>query len=289
MSNAPKGIGVYCRVLTEKTHDKPETFAKKLKDAGIAYAAFMACWQDKQGPGKSFRQFAGGSAATTQKYIDACHKVGIKAWLWGFPWIGHEVEYMDAMVAYAKALTAGSVTGFIHDPEVSYRDKNAKAAPAASKGQGEAGHDFKPEADGSRIELCARKLMVLDHAAVAELKLQPTGVTSYGMADWHALPWRIFADEGRTWGSPQLYTVTAAQVDQGLASWDKYKFGSLVPSVPGYGENSGPKLDEHLGKFVDGGDEPTIDGFIVWSYQQINGVEWTILKRWGDMLARRAC
>jgi len=289
MSNAPKGIGVYCRQLTEKSHDKPEVFAKKLKDNGITYAAFLACWQDKQGPNKSFRQFAGGSAVTTQRYIDACLKAGIKVWLWGFPWIGHEAEYMDAMVTFARAMPKDSIQGFIHDPEVSYRDKNAKAAPAGSKGQGEAGFDFKPEADLSRIETCAKKLMELDRKACADLKLQPSGITSYGMADWHALPWDILADGGRTWGSPQLYTVTAAQVDAGLRSWDKHHFGGLVPSVPGYGENSGPKLDEHLAKFVDGGDEPTIDGFLVWSYQQVNGVEWAILKKWAGMLAAKAC
>lgn len=288
MSKAPTGIGTYARQLSEKTHGTPAEFAKNHKDNGFTFAAFMACWQDMQGEGGKFRQFGGGSLGTTTKYVEACLKADVKIWLWGFPWIGHEEAYMDAMVSMAKLLPESAIEGFLHDPEVSYRDKNAKLGSEESRGQGEATEGFVAVANASEIEVRAKKLMALDREAVAELKLRPSGITSYGMSDWHALPWEIFADGGRTWGSPQLYTVTPKQVDMGLKSWAKYKFDGLVPSIPAYGKNSGANLDAHLSNFVNG-TAPPIDGFIVWSYPQIDGVEWGILKKWAAMLKTGVC
>jgi hypothetical protein len=130
--------------------------------------------------------------------------------------------------------------------------------------------------------------MELDRQAVAELSLAPTGITSYGMMKWHALPWKIFADGGRTWGSPQLYTVTPTQVAQGMTSWKKAGFDGLSPSIPAFGENSGENLYSYLSTFVTK-DTPDIDGFWVWSYQQIDVAERTALKRWAEMLRTGRC
>lgn len=287
MSKAPPGIGTYARQLSEKTHGTPAQFAKNHKDNGLSYTALLGCWQDKQGEGGTFRQFAGGPVDRMRRYADACIAEGVKVWLWGFPWLGHEAAYMDAMGDMLRALGPRTVTGVIHDPEVSYRDKS-NTPPAGSAGQGEAAEGLKAEGTAAQALAGAKKLMELDRKLVTEFGLAPTGITSYGMAKWHALPWAAFADGGRTWGSPQLYTVTPKQVDQGLASWAKEGFAGLAPSIPSYGENSGAKLDGHLGNFVNG-TEPTIDGFVVWSYPQIDGLEWATLKRWSEMLKTKSC
>lgn len=282
----PKGIGVYCRSLTPTTHGTPAQLARRLSSTGCTFVAFLACWQDRSGPGKTIRQVV-PPRDTLRAYADACKLAGVDVWLWGFPWIGRESDYMQAMTSAAASISGG-VRGFIHDPEVSYRDKSAPRAPLASRGQGEA-VDAAPEADGSRTARCAQTLLELDAQARASLRLDPSGITSYGMADWHSLPWRQLAGDGGLWGSPQLYTVTPAQVDAGLASWRDRGFRRLLPSVPTYGPNSGAKLDAHLARFVDGGGEPTIDGFLVWSYQQTGREEWATLERWAEMLERRAC
>lgn len=288
MSNAPQGIGVFCRMLTTKTHGTPAQLAKKLKDNGLSYAAFLACWQDRQGPNKTDREFQGGTDAVTKQYVDACKAAGIDAWLWGFPRLRHEDAYMARMAKVHAAMTPGSITGLIHDVEVSYRDKNAKIANKASRGQGEA-IDDEPEGDASAATKGAIRLMELDRAYVKAHGLRPSGMSSYGMENFHPMPWDVLADGGRIWGSPQLYTVTPKQVDIGLSGWDSHHYGGLVPAIPGYGPNSAAALDEYLGCFVDSGNEPTIDGFIVWSYQQISGVEWATLKKWAQMLRDRAC
>lgn len=283
MNAPPTGIGFYARTLSVPTHGTPAQMAKRLKDCGASWVAFLGCWQDKSGPGRTFKQRV-PKLDETARYVEACKGAGIDCWVWGFPWIGHERDYMEAMRRVAAKVGA---RGLLHDPEVSYRD-SSKPPPKGSAGQGEA-----VDASGLAVQATyaarqAQALIELDRELVADLRLAPSGITSYGMADFHALPWRQLA-EGGAWGSPQLYTVGPDLVDRGLASWRKRGFATIIPSVPTYGENSGAKLDAHLARFVDGGGEPTIDGFVIWSIPQTSGVEWPILKRWGEMLRAKSC
>lgn len=281
MTTHPTGIGVYARTLSTATHGTPEQMAKRLQDHGVSWVAFLACWQDKSGPGKSFAQRV-PRRDVVRRYIDACARAGIDVWLWGFPWVGREELYIEAMRSYSGA----PVRGWLHDPEVSYRDRD-KRPPPGSRGQGEA-VDAESDATASYAARRAQLLIELDAAARAELRLAPSGITSYGMAQWHALPWSQLA-AGGAWGSPQLYTVSPDQVDAGLHAWSDRGFATLLPSIPTYGPKSGAALDAHLAAFVDDGDEPTIDGFAVWSYQQTGASEWRTLARWAEMLRAKAC
>ncbi len=281
-STAPAGIGFYARALAEQTHGTPEQLAAKVLLHGGSFVAFMGCWQDRKDGGPRLLPI---SAERTAKYARAAHAAGLEVWLWGFPWVNRERQYADEMSKMVRAC-GGVVRGLIHDPEVSYKDRRAKAAPASSRGQGEA-VTAGPEAGAATVRRGAQELMRLDRELVTAHGLATSGVTSYGMADWHALPWDVFASTG-CWGSPQLYTVSPAQVDQGLRSWRAAGFHELLPSVPAYGDNSGRALDAHLARFVDG-DEPDIRGFVVWSYQQVGGVEWSTFDRWATQLRTRQC
>lgn len=274
--NAPKGIGFYARTLSTSTHGTPKAFAQKLRACGASWVALMAVWQDKRGHRPA-------STSSTVAYASACRDAGIEVWLWGFPRLGLEAKYMETMHAMAKATSA---RGLLHDVEVSYRDARAKAPPPGSRGQGEA-IDDEPEGDASRTSLGVRALLGLDLAVRTELGLATSGVSSYGMADWHSLPWADLAARG-AWGSPQLYTVTPRQVDQGLTSWRERGFATLLPSVPTYGPNSEGQLDAHLSRFVDG-DEPEIDGFAFWSFQQTSAREFRTIAKWAEMLRSRTC
>ncbi len=281
----PSGLGVYCRTLTTASHGTPKQLATKLKENNFSFVCFMACWQDKQGPGKSFRQLP-TNLAVLRQYVVACQAAGLEIYLWGFPWIGHEDAYDQAMREATTACGPGVVKGWLHDPEVSFRDKNAKAAPKSSRGQGEA-VDAAPEGDATKVQASAAKLVAQWKKAEGELGLCASGVTSYGMATFHPLPWDTFSGEGAFWGSPQLYTVGATQVDEGIESWRSHGFDVLLPSVPAYGENSAGKLDGHLNRFVDGNEN--ISGFVVWSYPQISPFEFGVFKRWGAMLKAKQC
>lgn len=276
----PTGIGFYARTLSESTHGTPKAMAKRLVDHGATWVAFLACWQDRSGPGKAFVQRE-PRRAVHDRYVEACAAAGLEVWLWGFPWLGHEDAYLDAMRRHVTP----AIRGLLHDPEVSYRDKR-KSPPKGSRGQADVleGDDDSTE---TRVVERARALIRGDAALVDDLGLRPSGITSYGVAQFHALPWAELS-AGGAWGSPQLYSIGDALVDSGLAGWKARGFSTLLPSIPTYGPNSGAQLDSHLARFVREG-RPTIDGFAVWSYQQTGGTEWRTLARWAEMLRVRAC
>ncbi len=286
MLSAPKGLGVYARQLSVSSYGTPEALAKRLVGYGFSYIAFMACWQDKQGERKTFRQLD-PDLVKLKEYVEACASAGLEIYLWGFPWIGHETEYVDAMTRVTKALN-GRVRGWIHDPEVSYCAKGAKSSLA--KGQGEANADYKPTETEARVKQAAALLVSLEATARAGLKITDVGYTSYGMASWHPLAWSEFGGHG--WGSPQLYSVSAELVGQGLNSWRNAGWDHLIPSVPLYGTNSGTKLDEYLSFFLEHkppvGHKP-INGFIFWSLNQLGANERTTLQRFAEMLKKQQC
>lgn len=279
--STPSGIGVYARQLSRATHGTPDEMARKLADNHVSFVAFLACWQDVDG-GKPRQQVPDPFALAS--YANACHRAGIKVWLWGFPWLGRETQFVDVMHSATRTL-GGIVEGWIFDPEVSYRDAHARTPPSQSRGQGEASTAYVATASASAAASGARRLMSLEAASRADLNLSTCGISSYGMSQWHALPWHELS--GGTWGSPQLYSVTPEQVDAGIADWRKNGFGTLLPSVPAYGPNSGRMLDTYLGSFVDGNEN--VDGFLVWSFQQLDDLEWRTLAKWSDQLIRRAC
>lgn len=276
----PTGIGFYARTLSEATHGTPKAMAARLRDHGARWVAFLACWQDRSGPGKTFAERT-PRRDVHDRYVAACREAGLDVWLWGFPWIGHEDAYVDALERHMTP----AIRGLLHDPEVSYRDKS-KAPPKGSRGQADV---VEGDADSttSRAAAGARRLIELDRKLVLERGLAPSGITSYGVAQFHAMPWAELA-AGGAWGSPQLYSVGDELVESGLEGWMARGFSTLLPSVPTYGPNSGAKLDAHLARFVREG-RPTIDGFAVWSYQQTGGSEWKTLARWAEMLAAKAC
>lgn len=277
----PNGIGVYCRTLSKASHGTPEQLATRLASSGCSWVAFMACWQDRQGGAP--RELR-APAKTLRAYAEACRARGLSIWLWGFPGCGREASYVEALAEASTALGPGVVAGWLHDVEVSYRDAK-KPPPKGSAGQGEA----VAGSVGSSVtaaRLGALRLLELELAARTRLGVAGVGVSSYGMAQWHALPWDVLARIGG-FGSPQLYTVTPRQVDAGIDAWRAQGFESIIPSVPAYGPNSAANLDEYLGCFVDG--HENVSGFAFWSYQQLAGVEWKTIAKWAEQLRARAC
>lgn len=282
--NAPKGIGVYARWLQASTHDTPEQMARTLSAAGVSWVAFLACWQERTQRGGPVNTRGPRDLTELRRYAAACQAVGIDVWVWGFPWIGYEAQYFETIRKVIADVPG--VLGVVHDPEVSYK-ATGKQAPRGSRGQAEA-LDAVPEAEQSVTERRARVIVSLDAQMVADLGLRRSGITSYGMATWHRVPWAAFASGG-AWGSPQLYSVDDAQVDQGLSAWREKGYPELVPSVPLFGPNGGRKLDAHLSKFVNDGGEPEIKGFVFWSYQQANALEWKTIRRWAEYLKGKSC
>lgn len=252
MSDQLHGMGVFMQAL-KPMKETPLKAAKRAAENGVSSVALFAVMQERTGL-KTI-----DTIDTMKRYADAFKEMGIEVWIWGFPYAGREAEFVGAMKAFSDAL---GPSGWILDPEVSYKWKTPAQAPA------------KREA--------ASKLASLTFDALTEA----TGLvmTSYGMIDFHTnFPW---ADLAVGQGCPQLYlpdivnSKKAAQlVNEGIESWAKlYQRAQLIPAVPAFGENSGARMHDFLSYFVDEG-EP-IDGMLVWSWPQIAPDEWRIIKRW---------
>jgi hypothetical protein len=168
---------------------------------------------------------------------------------------------------------SGNVLGIILDPELGYKWKGA----GTRAGQKEADPSAPPPT-GTEAERRASAAKLVRGTLDLLTEKHDLGVTSYGMSDYHRnFPWAEFT---AGWGSPQLYDVTADQVDHGIASWRTMGWTHMVPSIPAFGPKSEQNLDDFLECFVDGGED--IAGMIVWSWMSISRGEWRTLARWAE-------
>jgi hypothetical protein len=282
----PEGIGIYIRGLNKKKQGTPKAAAKKAKDHGVSFVAIMACWQDEKNGKPRQLNSNGKDPALIQQYADAFLDAGIQPWLWGFPAAGREEQYIDRF-AHVTEVCDNTIAGWIHDPELFYKWKRKSKAKAdkTMRGQPEyTGKIVEPKGSPAYIKAGAHKLVRLSIDGINES--MGLAITSYGMAPGHKnFPWNAFGGVG--FGSPQLYSVGPKDIDRGIRAWRNHGWNTIIPSVPAFGKNSGAKMHDHLSNFVDG--EENINGFIFWSWRQLQRDEWRVLARWSDWLCRGAC
>lgn len=296
MDKAPRGMGIYLRVFSSRFREKfpPEKLAKILKDHGIKHAYMLAVWHDEKGfrePNTSDRHEAfEHKYALLARYGEALTKAGVSVGIWGFPMPGHERAYFDSFVGITQHLTKDVIKHWLHDPEKPWKVKGAPLASRTMRGQGEAVGNVRQHRLGylqDRVD----DFQFLNDLLAEQCGIESTGVTSYGMAQWHKLPWVIDESVSREhagglanmgWSSPQLYSVSQSQVDAGLAAWRDRGSVVFVPSVPVFGKNANRALEGHLRAFVDEGTPVDVTGMIVWSFRQMNMLEGKILHKFSE-------
>lgn len=279
----PTGVGLYLRALSKTKLGPPGVLAKKAADNGVSFVSILACWQDES-DGKLRHMASNGDGGLIQEYVDAFANKGVSASIWGFPHAGQVDKYVERMVSVTEKVHG--LTGWLHDPEVFFKWASSAQPAVTLRGQPEFSATAKPAGSKPARKAAAEKLMDASHAFL-EPRGMDLGVTSYGMANYHpTFPWEEFASQP-SWGSPQLYSVNAAQIDQGMDKWQAYGWKHLIPSVPAFGKNSGANMHTHLSHFIDA-DSP-VHGFIVWDWSQVSREEWAILARWADWLKRGVC
>lgn len=275
-----QGIGIYLRGLTPKKHGDPEEAAKKAVDHGVSQVFIMGPWQEPKNG--RMRILQGNLRRDWLKYADAFANAGVSVGIWGYPWVGGEVDFVESM----KKFTRGPVTSWLLDPEVGYKWKVPGAPNALERTDDvitKGGITEGPETSEALIRKCASELVSLSKEVGVEL-----GLTSYGVASWHRqLPWNEFT-RGIDFFSPQLYSVEPRIVTKGLEDWRQ--FGSrvpMVPSVPLFGKKSGSALHEHLSSFID--TKHDVQGFIFWSWRQASKEEWKTIERWASWIESGVC
>lgn len=228
-------LGVYIRAITI-SYGGSRAVAEKAKNAGLTFVPIMAIWQEADKT----------KLINTRKledYAEALTEVGVEPWIWGYPWVGKETEFIER-VQWAKATCRGMLRGVLIDPELGYQFKSSS----------------EHEARSGATKLVNGIIDVLDESIDA-------GTTSYG--GYH-LQGRFPREEFRLgFGSPQFYTATDAEIEAGMSKWEDL-FDEIVPSVPAYGPNSGANLPAYLEKIG------PCDGYVFWSWPQMSEIEWSI-------------
>lgn len=277
----PSGIGFYCRGLSAETHGTPDQMARRMADCGVRHAWLLVCWQDDKGNFASNR-------GRLRAYAEALLRRGIGVGLWGFPRAGHETAFVDRFVQASEEVK-GLETWWLIDPEVFYKWKGGGTPLGTFTLQTEFSAAARASGQQNFRTAAAESLVRQLRTAAQARGGKGIGVTSYGMVDYHRnFPWAAFAKLAPGgFGSPQLYTVSPAEVDRGIASWRRHGWSVQLASVPTFGPKSGAALDDHLMKFVDGNEG--ISGFLFWSWMQTDAAERATIARWAERFARGIC
>jgi len=271
----PKGIALYVRKISKKSHGTPHEFAKKYAAAGLRWVALAGPWQDPDSSGVVRTRMI-NTPEVINAYGKALEKAGVEVWVWGYPWIGHEH-------AFVSRITSTDFRRILLDPELGANPTRA------SSGAG------KKEA-----EKAARTLVRL-------LKLSGNvfecGLSTYG-SGWK-LKWfplvaytRALAEffPGASFIGGQTYTDDNA-IDPSISDMRKAvkaaKADGAVEIVPNFGmyqrvngkvrAKTPEELLAHLTDFVD--DPLPIEALIGWAENFATPQLWETLKkfsRWAN-------
>ena len=269
----PRGIGMYVRRYSRRTHGTPEQLAAKAADHGLTWVAILACWQDRH---QNHNRSIAHNAAVLPDLCQALADRGVVPWVWTFPRGGWEDTHQTTLRNVFDQ--AGDVLGgVLLDPEIYYKFKRRGNPPdyAGMRATPEAVDD--PDAAESSEDwtrMHARRLIRTTLDVLDER--HAIGVTSYGIPSWHSLAWE---DLVAGFGSGQYYRVNERLCMKGLAEWRRLFGGEaahLLPSVGVFGEHN---LAERLGWFAG---QPNVHGAIAWSWRQCDRREWRILESFAD-------
>lgn len=248
-------MGIYVRGIDRRIHGTPFEAANKACDHGVSIIPILVIWQ-KEAETKTV------NTRDLVDYVDAFSDAGIDPWVWGYPWVGKERGFISR-IKWAIEACDGKLRGILLDPELGYQ--------------------FRSSSEISARRGADRLIQGLLDIMNENLNI---GITSYGAAHvQRRFPWAEFL---AGFGSPQFYTARGVRVDNGLKKWIDYGWSELLPSVPAYGANSNRQLDPYLDMLIeksrdldDQRDNP-ITGFLVWSWRQLDQVEWVTIKKWSN-------
>lgn len=235
--------GIYIRQIKESIHGTPEKLAQEAESLNLAFVPILVIWQDL-GVTKTI------NSKLLSEYATALAEVGVEPWIWGYPWVGREEQFIERI---QWAIEQGPCRGVLIDPELGYQFKVAS----------------EDEVRKGARRLCEGVIDCLNES-------MNVGVTSYGAAHvQRRFPWDHFC---MGFGSPQFYTATEEQIKRGVASWREHGWITLIPSVPLYGPNSGRKLGPYLDVIKSVTD---IEGFLFWSWRQVGAGEKDLIRGLG--------
>lgn len=269
-------MGIYLRRL--KPRGSPTALAAKAAKHGVTHVQILGAWQEPNASGRV--RTSAPNRKVIGEYTSAFAEVGIACGLWFYPWAQHEDRLLDLLHEQSQN---GLITSLLNDAELGYkwRTRSATRAREAVKGR-------DPTLPRDTVLEAARRLMDGLSRLTCDMPYGD-GFTSYGIPEFHRnFPWDVFTTA--CFVSPQLYRSTPAFVARGLRSWSALSehYSALLPSIGAFGPKSKAAMNEHVQSFLAPGVAP-IDGFLLWSWMQIDRDEWGIIEKWSKWLRDSAC
>ena len=298
----PEGTALYVRHISRSRHGTPKAFAKKCSDHKLSWIAIAGLWQDEKN-GKPTSKMI-NRVDTIYRYGDELEAKDIEVYVWGYPWMGREEQFVERMLECAKW---GRV---LLDPELGANPSRKISGPQKA-----------------RANEHAHQLVRLFGATV----LDELGLSTFG-SGWRMgwFPLLAFTKAlvkhfgGRCFIGGQTYTDDGV-IDRSIADMQKviekaggevvdplsnHPYGGVsrgVEIVPNFGmytweldgkrgkRRKGAKaksktrleLREHLYEFINE-DEP-IDSVIGWAENFMTNASWDELARFADLMQRGAC
>lgn len=275
-----EGVGVYIRRLAPK--GTPSKVAAIADRNGVTHVHILGAWQQ---PDKSGKVRTGApNRKVLSDYVTAFADRGITCGLWYYPWAGSEARLLDVLHAQCKS---AKIELLLNDAELGYKWIRNQASNAREAVKG-----IEPTHSKEFILQRSRVLVEgIDDIVGSEGLTFGHGFTSYGVPSFHPnYPWEVFSKHAK-FVSPQLYRAGPRLIKKGISQWMRLVDDApvtLVPSIGAFGPKSKLAMDDHLRLFI-GPNIPEVDGFLVWSWMQIDRGEWQTLSRWSRWLANSTC
>lgn len=122
-TDCPEGLALYLRRYSRGSHGTPAQHMKKHRDAGAKWIAIAGPWDDDDGGLRYINR-----PDTCKLLLDAAYSAGLQPFIWGYPWLGREEAFADAMDA-----CAGQYNCALLDPELGSNPVRASSGPGKAR------------------------------------------------------------------------------------------------------------------------------------------------------------
>lgn len=273
----PTGTAVYVQKIEPDRMGTPAQLAKRFHDHGMSWCAIAGPWHELNDEDGKMRTGMINSPEAIRPYAEALAAVGVRPFVWGYPWIGHHELFADQLRA-----CAGNFLDVLLDPE--------KGAQPEKRSSG-------PSKDHADQEAAALVHMLRDRG------IRCIGLSTFGTGvrmRW--FPLRAYLRAGIDFAGGQTYTDDGV-IDGSISDFvgAVRELGLSTPVIPNSGSYKKvirggrrvaiPKTPEeffsHLCEFIDDG-EP-VHGMITWAENFMHGAGlWREFARFSDLMKRGA-
>lgn len=276
----PTGLALYVRRFDSKRHGSAAQLMRRMKDHGASWVAVAGPWDDDP-EGLRFIN----RPDTCHRLLDAAAEAGLDGYVWGYPFLGREAQFVEAITRCAGASRGGLPVRILLDPELGANP--TRAARGAGFRAAEAGASRLVSLLGEAVP--AGSVCGLSTYGSA-LRFRWFPLTAYTQALSTVFPSRCFIG-GQTYTEDSRIDASIADFVK-LASQMKVppkvvpNFGVYQKTGTGYRAKTALELDAHFLEFIN--EQEPVDALIGWAENFMTPELWRSFAKMSDLMKRGA-